>query len=56
MNIPYMTLVSFFLCFFLISIENIGLLVKIAGYGVLTIISFVVFIIYIFFYGIFEYD
>lgn len=48
-----MTIFTFFLCLALVSIEEITFLVKIASYGVSTIISFCIFIVSIFFYSMF---
>lgn len=51
-----MTIVNFFLCFVLVNIKNLGILIKIAGYGVLTIISYTIFILYVFIYYSIDYD
>lgn len=50
----YMTFATFALCWILVSIENLTFLIKIAGYGVWTIISYFAFIVFIFFYAIFR--
>lgn len=52
-SIPYMTFITFALCWFMVSIKELSFLVKIAGYGVWTIISFCVFIVYVFFNSMF---
>lgn len=53
-NTFYMTFVTFGLCWILISLDNLTLLIKIAGYGVWTIISYCVFIVAVFFYSAFR--
>ncbi|KRX10480.1 hypothetical protein PPERSA_08782 [Pseudocohnilembus persalinus] len=53
-SIPYMTLISFAICFGLVSLKNLSFLIVIAGYGVWTIISFVVFILIVFFDQLFS--
>lgn len=45
-----MTLISFVICYGLVSLKNLSFLIVIAGYGVWTIISFVAFIVVFFFY------
>lgn len=47
-----MTVIVFFMCWGMVSLKDLSLLIVIAGYGVWTIISFVVFILVLFFYSI----